>query len=115
MVRKSLYPDYYKGESWNDKLKEDDLIGPRHVEHCIESIRHALMCMADVSVIIWQWDEVEQRVKAVPSNARTCRNFDAIRDWSFERKTDPIFDRLTFVDDPLAGIYDENIMQYIHD
>ncbi|KAH8808793.1 hypothetical protein F5884DRAFT_793359 [Xylogone sp. PMI_703] len=116
MIRKSLHPDYYKGDHWSDQLMEDSLLGPRHAAHCIESIRHALMCMSDVSVMVWQWDDFEKRVKAIPSNARTCRNFEVIHDWALQRKTDPRFDRLTFVaNDPLAGIYDRRILNYVTD
>jgi hypothetical protein len=107
MIRKALRPDYYHSDHWSEKVKEDELLGPMHLHHCIDSIRQSLMCMSDISVIVWQWDTRDLKAKPVGNIAHTCRNFDAIREWAFDRRLVEDFDGQTFVgDDPLAGFFD---------
>ena len=73
------HPEYYK-PTHNNMIGEDELFGPQHIAHCIDSIRQSLMCMSDISVIVWQWDIHDQVSKPVGNIAHTCRNFDAIRE-----------------------------------
>jgi hypothetical protein len=88
-------------------INEDELFGTQHVAHCIDSIRQSLMCMSDISVIMWQWDIHDKISKPVGNVAHICRNFDAIRDWASERRLVEDFDKFTYVsDDPLAGVFD---------
>ncbi|KIH91993.1 hypothetical protein SPBR_09083 [Sporothrix brasiliensis 5110] len=62
MVRKALHPEYYEphtpGLHTGD---EDELLGPHHIEHCIDAIRQSLMCSADISSLTWSWDEDRHR------------------------------------------------------
>jgi len=81
MIRKATRPDYYmpnvpEGED------EDPDIGRKHITHCIDTVRQALMCGADISVYTWQWhEELHSHINTV-KNPHVCRNFDKIREWA---------------------------------
>ncbi|KAF9467182.1 hypothetical protein BDZ94DRAFT_58297 [Collybia nuda] len=81
MIRRSLYPDHYKTVFHGDP---DGFLGFSHTDHCIDSIRQSLMCMSDVSAIVWQWNEEKQAVKIKADVAHTCRRFDILHDWARE-------------------------------
>ncbi|KAK4076184.1 hypothetical protein Trihar35433_2744 [Trichoderma harzianum] len=55
-----------------------------HTDHCIESLRIALMCQADVSPVLMKWDNNYDppRPAAEFSSHHRCRNFDAIMNWN---------------------------------
>ncbi|KIY69269.1 hypothetical protein CYLTODRAFT_318831, partial [Cylindrobasidium torrendii FP15055 ss-10] len=78
-VRMALTTEAYKTEHG---VEHD------HISHCIDSIRQSLMCSADVSVNVWQWDEsYEDDVKLVGRSniAHSCRNYDRLLEWAQER------------------------------
>ncbi|KAF7617342.1 hypothetical protein AFLA_005383 [Aspergillus flavus NRRL3357] len=58
----------------------------RHWDHCIDSIRQALMCHADVSPIPFHIN-VPARKGIFPrlATTHTCRNFTKIQEWARER------------------------------
>jgi hypothetical protein len=74
----------------------------QHLDHCSESLRQSLMCSSDVSTIHWVWSDKPHRWQADDRVVHTCRNFEAIRDWAFER-TAGVVDFGTWVPDPLKG------------
>ena len=99
-VRKALRPDYYGDLDWTE-------FGFPHVGHCIDSIRESIMCMSDISVNVWQWDLVHNLSHSLGNSLHTCRNFDDIRSWAYDRRLANDFDKYTYVgDDPLAGAFD---------
>ncbi|OQV05015.1 hypothetical protein CLAIMM_09819 [Cladophialophora immunda] len=107
MIRKALHPEYYVPHDWSDAIQEDNLLGELHLDHCVDSIRQSLMCMSDVSVIPWQWDTSDSTSKPVGNIVHTCRNFDAIRSWVYDRRMIVDFDKYTDMrHDPLAGVFD---------
>ncbi|GAQ47458.1 hypothetical protein AKAW_02555 [Aspergillus niger] len=73
-----------------------------HLDHCSDSIRQSLMCSSDVSTIHWRWNESIPRWQAESRIVHTCRDFEAIRNWAFER-TAGVVDFETWVPDPLRG------------
>ncbi|KAF7532346.1 hypothetical protein G7054_g8010 [Neopestalotiopsis clavispora] len=95
-VRRGL--DYFNFQMWNSThnplntplhlLDEDHRIGgpldPPHLSHCIDHLRQAIQCHADISTVVWQWSEASQNNKIYGSTVRTCRNFDAVRRWATE-------------------------------
>jgi hypothetical protein len=91
MIRKALRPDYYKPYV-PGKDGEDLLFGYHHVTHCIDIIRQAIMCSADVTPYTWTWNETIQLHANRISTPHTCRNFDKIRDWAREHNGDLYFD-----------------------
>ena len=107
MIRKSLHPEYYQESHYSSTLGEDELFGPLHLNHCVDSIRQSLMCNSDISVIVWQWDKYTAMSKPVGNVVHTCRNFERIRDWAFERRLETDFDgTIDLRGDPLAGVFD---------
>jgi hypothetical protein len=58
-----------------------------HVDHCVEILRQRLICTADVSVIWYWWRSDTSPPKLVPKVGlpHTCRNFDKIQKWAFDR------------------------------
>lgn len=93
MIRKALYPERYPDMALGTDQSDE------HVGHCIDAIRQGLMCAADTSVIVWQWDEKSQKTTFRGNVAHTCRNFDAIRDWALERQITEKFHQEILVQD----------------
>ncbi|KJR86044.1 uncharacterized protein SPSK_09941 [Sporothrix schenckii 1099-18] len=83
MVRKALHPEYYvphtPGLHTGD---EDELLGPHHIDHCIDAIRQSLMCSADISSLTWSWDEHRRRHMERGTVLHTCKRFDKIQEWA---------------------------------
>ncbi|KAJ7779872.1 hypothetical protein B0H16DRAFT_1300051 [Mycena metata] len=74
-IRKALHPVYYP--DW-DITKGGY---PReHVSHCLECIRHSIMCHSDTSVVVWQWNTALNQTSPNTSIPHTCRNFDRIQE-----------------------------------
>jgi hypothetical protein len=55
------------------------------LDHCLDSLRQAIMCHGDISLFVHRWNEDSQFFRARFNTARTCRNFDNIQDWASER------------------------------
>lgn len=57
-----------------------------HDNHCVDLIRQALMCNADISPI--RWEDNEKLGVPVPSakTVHTCRKWDGIMAWAAEHK-----------------------------
>ena len=69
----------------------------KHLNHCLNALRQAIMCHSDVSVLVWQWFDPsedlpdpfgELRPYNVPYTniPHTCRNFDKISEWARSRR-----------------------------
>ncbi|KAK7044215.1 hypothetical protein VNI00_007937 [Paramarasmius palmivorus] len=80
MVRKALDPAYYT--DWNIAENKESA---KHVSHCLDWVRQSIMCHADTSVIVWQWEDWANETIVKGDVAHTCRNFEKIRDWAKER------------------------------
>lgn len=52
----------------------------RHLDHCVDLIRQALMCAADISPFVWARDPRGGKLHGISSVAHTCRDWDAIMD-----------------------------------
>lgn len=57
----------------------------RIVGHCIDHIRQALQCHADLTPM--RWKQVGDRVVLEPTAQHTCRNFDQLHGWAQARQT----------------------------
>ncbi|KAH8818940.1 hypothetical protein DL96DRAFT_1622467 [Flagelloscypha sp. PMI_526] len=73
MLRMKLSPDYYTGHG----LMDND-----HLSHCIDSLRQAVSCSADVTPLVWQWSEPHNRYMGRLNVVHSCRNFEAVQDWA---------------------------------
>jgi hypothetical protein len=77
MIRQTLRPDYYNVTR-----------GLGHSDHCIDSIRQSLMCSADVTPIVWAWDEKSHRSSHRTDTLHSCRNFEKIQEWAKDNQVD---------------------------
>ncbi|KAL0576586.1 hypothetical protein V5O48_005379 [Marasmius crinis-equi] len=70
-----------------------------HMDHCVDWLRQSLMCAGDTSVIVWQWDEMEQKNKFQGDIAHTCRNFEKLRNWGLQHTMEVQFDPYVRLED----------------
>ncbi|KAF5327262.1 hypothetical protein D9619_003931 [Psilocybe cf. subviscida] len=95
MIRQALNPDYYpEMRMGNPKIDG-------HVNHCVDSIRQSLMCSADISTIVWQWDEGTQNTTLRGNVAHKCRNFNLIREWAHKNMIGRHFDDKVHIKDDI--------------
>ncbi|KAH7325712.1 hypothetical protein B0I35DRAFT_508060 [Stachybotrys elegans] len=80
-IRQWMYPDYYYGSEEQDW---DELAA--HVDHCLETIRQALLCSADVNVftLIWTSHSKTKPSTRVPQQ-HACVNWDVLQEWMLGR------------------------------
>ncbi|KAL0948084.1 hypothetical protein HGRIS_010706 [Hohenbuehelia grisea] len=65
---------------------ELDALSPKHLNHCIDSIRQSLMCQGDTSIVSWYQPEGAQKPQPRFDQPHTCRNFEKLREWAATRK-----------------------------
>ncbi|KAF8972081.1 hypothetical protein BDZ97DRAFT_1650481, partial [Flammula alnicola] len=92
MIRIALHPEYYP---------EKDQPDEEHVSHCVDTIRQSLMCNADISVNVWQWNHETSMVVGYSTQAHTCKKFDKLVEWALERRIQNWIDPTVFVEDDL--------------
>lgn len=54
-------------------------------EHCLNYIRQAIMCNADISPVTETWYESAELWAPDFKTMHTCKNFPAIMEWALER------------------------------
>ncbi|KAF9491991.1 hypothetical protein BDN71DRAFT_1397470 [Pleurotus eryngii] len=59
-----------------------------YMSHCLDSIRQSLLCSADVSLIVWQWDAEAGQSLPRGYAVHHCRDFDRIKEWAVTRQLD---------------------------
>ncbi|KAJ7174400.1 hypothetical protein C8R46DRAFT_990506 [Mycena filopes] len=78
-------------------------ISGSHIRHCFGAIRQALMCSADISVIVWQWSDKFKMVEQRDDVLHVCRDYDMIRQWASQRTfEDDDFDTSIYIEDDLT-------------
>ncbi|GFF55726.1 hypothetical protein IFM58399_10144 [Aspergillus lentulus] len=91
-----------KGDDEDGKKDKNGLQDIGHLDHCIDSIRQSLMCSSDISTIVWVWDPASHTARPHANVTHTCRNFEAIRQWSWEHRAQK-WNQSIFVPDRLRG------------
>ncbi|KAJ7732828.1 hypothetical protein B0H16DRAFT_1580446 [Mycena metata] len=108
MIRKSLWPERYSQAHRYDVVHGigGDYIFD-HLDHCVNSLRLALTCAADITPHIWRWNEKSQQSTGRSNVVHTCKNWDAIHEWAERTRitthynyTIHVLDDLVFPDDP---------------
>ncbi|KAH8768322.1 hypothetical protein F5883DRAFT_669806 [Diaporthe sp. PMI_573] len=56
-----------------------------HLDHCVDLLRQALMCAADVTPFVWARDPRDGRLHGVTTVSHTCRDWSAIEGWAAAR------------------------------
>ncbi|OJJ42509.1 hypothetical protein ASPZODRAFT_76693 [Penicilliopsis zonata CBS 506.65] len=89
-LRMVLYPERYKGL---DDLKDENGViqrdndAFRHWDHCIDSLRQAIMCHADVAPISFHINvPVSSGIFPRLATTHTCRNFTKVQEWARDHK-----------------------------
>ncbi|KAH8796881.1 hypothetical protein DL96DRAFT_1643436 [Flagelloscypha sp. PMI_526] len=77
-IRMAFAPEHYPDRA--------DFLHPDHISHCIDSIRQALQCNADVTPLPWQWVPEVSEYRGRLGIPHVCRDFDKIREWARPRK-----------------------------
>ncbi|KAF2803238.1 uncharacterized protein BDZ99DRAFT_169394 [Mytilinidion resinicola] len=87
ILRKAVHMDYYRHHLTNIS-HADVVFAVEHYDHCIGTLRRAVMCHADVGLYSFEWakDSREARNKVLKSDAKTvCVNWEALSRWAGER------------------------------
>ncbi|KZP22482.1 hypothetical protein FIBSPDRAFT_824591 [Athelia psychrophila] len=92
-VRKALYPEHYNDSNRHHAhattsippQTPGDLSEPfDHLDHCINNVREALMCNADLTPVVVQWDPDTQWHYAHLDVVHTCKDWVAIQGWAVD-------------------------------
>ncbi|EED21439.1 conserved hypothetical protein [Talaromyces stipitatus ATCC 10500] len=83
-LRQAIYPEYYT-RIFNHP---SDPSRKNHIEtldHCINHIRQAIQCHADLTPMEWRLDGNKIILKT--NTQHTCRNFEQINGWALSKRT----------------------------
>ncbi|KAH8825473.1 hypothetical protein DL96DRAFT_1681726 [Flagelloscypha sp. PMI_526] len=84
----------YLRQSINPQRYNDSLNGlvEGHLLHCVEALRQTLMCNADITTNVWQWNEQKKRIDYRTEVPHMCVNFDKLLEWTVPRGIDEVPD-----------------------
>ncbi|KJZ79190.1 hypothetical protein HIM_01341 [Hirsutella minnesotensis 3608] len=91
-VKKMLFKEHYHQNKSSEAMARE----AKHVDHCVEYIREALMCQPDLSMVTFRWinntAQHEDKSAFWPTNfdvdMHTCANWQALDAWAGERMFD---------------------------
>ncbi|KAK2049015.1 hypothetical protein LZ31DRAFT_591067 [Colletotrichum somersetense] len=87
MLRKGVYADYYEPPPQRGDFYF------LHIDHCIEHIRQALQCHADLTPLVYSWDEDKRSGNPIWMSTHTCRNFEKLLAWDITRLGKSLFEK----------------------
>ncbi|KAJ7120010.1 hypothetical protein C8R46DRAFT_1019907 [Mycena filopes] len=97
-IRKALHPVYYPEWDITKGGYPQD-----HITHCVEWLRHSIMCHSDTSVVVWQWNTELNQTSPNTTIPHTCRNFEPIQEWSRQNSLTGKMDLKVHVPDDLPA------------
>ncbi|EHK26506.1 uncharacterized protein TRIVIDRAFT_81530 [Trichoderma virens Gv29-8] len=80
-LRKGLWFHYKHYKALNDPLFIDKDPPEKHLMHCVEMLRNAVMCFGDVSVITYNWKRGHPGPKASFKSMHACQKWHKIEEW----------------------------------
>jgi hypothetical protein len=87
-IRQQLDPDYYE-QNLQSAVKHAHRMKMRmHVDHCIDQIRQAILCHADLTPVSLRpvlMNDPTADLVGETEREHTCRNWKAVREWLTER------------------------------
>jgi hypothetical protein len=89
-IRKALHPEYYG--AIHDDAQLAGFLKPSHVAGCVDALRQALECGADVGVLVWQRDGGAGLARPRTEVAHTCRDFGRVQEWARRNRAVKEFD-----------------------
>ncbi|ORY67718.1 uncharacterized protein BCR38DRAFT_483326 [Pseudomassariella vexata] len=91
-LRRALFPTtpgqgHQQNNSFSAEVEEDEnddpgAHHPKHLDHCIDWIRQALMCWVDITPVSWAVDPATGLPEPQIPQQRTCRNWDLVQAWA---------------------------------
>ncbi|KAF7978950.1 hypothetical protein HWV62_44175 [Athelia sp. TMB] len=86
-IRYALYPEYYGPQDHTGIIAPPG--GPDeepfdHLDHCLNNVRSALMCNADLTPVVTQWDAGTHRNWVRLDVVHTCKDWDAVHQWAVD-------------------------------
>ncbi|XWX00529.1 hypothetical protein V2A60_008549 [Cordyceps javanica] len=88
-VKRMLFREHYHKDKTGDAMAREI----KHVDHCVEYIREALMCQPDLSMVTFRWinntAQHEDKSGFWPTNfdvdRHRCANWEALDSWAGQR------------------------------
>lgn len=81
LVRQYTYRDAYDYSNVTAFRAPEEVVRG-HIDHCIETIRKAIMCTADVTPVVFLKDESRKGGSKSDFNIRKkCKDFERIKEW----------------------------------
>ncbi|PQK15761.1 hypothetical protein BB8028_0006g00830 [Beauveria bassiana] len=88
-VKRMLFKEHYHKDKTGDAMAREE----KHVDHCVEYIREALMCQPDLSMVTFRWinNTAQHSDKSGfwPTNydvdRHRCANWEALDSWAGQR------------------------------
>jgi hypothetical protein len=87
-IRQQLDPDYYEQNLQSAAKHAHRMKMRMHVDHCIDQIRQAILCHADLTPVSLRpvlLDDPSADLVGETEREHTCRNWKAVREWLTER------------------------------
>ena len=82
MIRQYTYREEYDYSNVTAFRAPDEVVRG-HVDHCIETLRKAVMCASDVTPMVFIQDPTRPKGRKSDFNTRRkCRNFEKIQNWA---------------------------------
>jgi hypothetical protein len=78
----------WKEHYFPNLTSNDERLNRLHTDHCLEILRQAIMCRADISLFTLQWSEENLHPRADFSQEHECVDFAAINAWAGARRVD---------------------------
>ncbi|KAJ8125400.1 hypothetical protein O1611_g8239 [Lasiodiplodia mahajangana] len=86
-LNKRLYQYMYQEHYWSDLTDAQRDVNRLHNEHCLDFLRQASMCHADIGLITFQWSPTS-RIPIANATTHQCAKWDKIDQWTKERTVD---------------------------
>ncbi|KAH7390059.1 hypothetical protein BKA64DRAFT_757038 [Cadophora sp. MPI-SDFR-AT-0126] len=83
-IHKFLNVEHY----WPNATAEELFLLRAHNFHCLDTLRQAIMCHGDTSLITFKWGTKQPVPSANWSTPHTCRSWEALEEWNKERFVD---------------------------
>ncbi|KAH8821356.1 hypothetical protein F5884DRAFT_827610 [Xylogone sp. PMI_703] len=96
-LRQYTWQEYYHPNTTD----EDKRLNRLHTDHCIDVLRQAILCHADISLFTLEWSEAEPMPRADFSHEHICKDWRRIFEWAGERSIPE--DKMKNLQHPLHG------------
>ena len=63
-----------------------------HTDHCLNYIRESIMCHADTTYTVFQWEEWRHKSFAKFDTLKVCRNWESVQQWAVDHMLLESFD-----------------------